>query len=147
MQIDSEFGHSRIRRVIAAFVPWDFSRVSATGTRWAFLMSVFAVAVIPSLTLAAGLGEPVATLIDPERRTNHFGWATSVSGNQVIVGNSVTTNIGGFTLTTEVGYADVFVREGGTWRHDGRMTSPIMAFGHFGASVAASGDGIVVGFG
>jgi hypothetical protein len=70
-----------------------------------------------------------------------FGFSVSVSGETVVVGSHQDDDIG-----PNAGSAFVFVRSGGTWTHQEKLTAPDGGSGDgFGYAVALSGEAIVVG--
>jgi uncharacterized protein (TIGR03437 family) len=71
-----------------------------------------------------------------------FGWSVAVSGETVVVG-AVVDDIG---ANRDQGSAYVFVRSGGVWSFQQKLTANDgAARGRFGSSVAISGDTIVIG--
>jgi len=72
---------------------------------------------------------------------DYFGLSVSVSGDTVVVGAAYDDDGG-----SESGSAYVFVRSGGTWTQQAKLTASDAAAGdYFGYSVSVSGDTIVVG--
>jgi hypothetical protein len=70
-----------------------------------------------------------------------FGFSVSVSDDTVVVA-AIGNDAGGI----EAGAVHVFVRSGARWSEQAKLTaSDAAAAGHFGSSVAVSGDTIVVG--
>jgi hypothetical protein len=67
----------------------------------------------------------------------YFGWALSVSGGTVAIGTN--PNGGG------PGAAYVFTGSAGNWSQEAKIAPPPNTFGQFGASVAVSGDTLLVG--
>ena len=82
-----------------------------------------------------------------------FGWSVAASGDTVVVGakneDSNATGINGDeadNLASQSGAAYVFVRDGETWRQEAYLkASNTGPRDSFGASVAVSGDTVVVG--
>ncbi|NOT00491.1 MAG: hypothetical protein HOP29_07675 [Phycisphaerales bacterium] len=73
---------------------------------------------------------------------DQFGWSVSVSEDTVVVGAYADDHAGG----SDAGSAYVFVRIGGVWTQQQKLTSPDAAADHqFGWSVSVSGDTVVVG--
>ena len=73
---------------------------------------------------------------------DHFGWSVAISGDTALVG-APSADIGGIL---NQGAAYVFVRSGGTWSLQQRLTaSDGVANDEFGHSVALSGDTALVG--
>ncbi len=72
---------------------------------------------------------------------DHFGHAVSVSGDTVVVGA-----YGNDDADPDSGSAYVFVRSGGVWNQQQKLTAPLPApFDYFGFSVSVDGDTAVVG--
>ncbi|NOT00268.1 MAG: hypothetical protein HOP29_06530 [Phycisphaerales bacterium] len=72
-----------------------------------------------------------------------FGWSVSVSGDTAVVGALLDDDAG-----TSSGSAYVFVRSGGVWTQEQKLTaSDAAANDVFGISVSVDGDTIVVGAG
>ena len=84
---------------------------------------------------------------------DEFGYSVAVSGDTIVVGapfeDSSATGVDGNASddsATDAGAAYVFVRQGATWSQQAYLkASNAEAFDQFGASVAVSGDTIVVG--
>ncbi len=84
---------------------------------------------------------------------DQFGSAVAISGDTVLVGapreGSMATGVGGDPLDNslfEAGAAYVYVRSGTTWSPQAYLkASNTGASDHFGASVAVSGDTLIVG--
>jgi hypothetical protein len=74
-----------------------------------------------------------------DRTTNdYFGMSVAVSGDTAVAGAPYKDNL--------KGAAYVFVRNGGVWTEQQKLTAPDSAAGdYFGYSVAASGDTMVIG--
>ncbi len=72
-----------------------------------------------------------------------FGRAVAASGDTVVV--SASGAKGKQDGAPYLGAVYVFVREGSTWRQQARLTVPGSDYPNFGASVAISGDTLVVG--
>ena len=71
-----------------------------------------------------------------------FGYTVAVAGDTAVVGAASDDTLAG----TEAGSAYVFVRSGGAWTQQAKLTaSDAAAFDHFGWSVAVAGDTAVVG--
>jgi hypothetical protein len=72
---------------------------------------------------------------------DYFGTAVAISGDTVVVGAPSDDDAG-----TDAGAAYVFVRSGTSWVHQQTLTSATLGnYSYFGASVAISGETIVVG--
>lgn len=72
---------------------------------------------------------------------DRFGWSAAISGDTIIIGAPNDTPLG-----TDSGSAYVFIRTGGTWIVEAKLTgSGIAASGMFGWSVAIDGDTVAVG--
>ncbi|MBN2243444.1 MAG: FG-GAP repeat protein [Acidobacteria bacterium] len=72
---------------------------------------------------------------------DYFGWKVAVSGDTVVIGAYGDDDKG-----IESGSAYVFVRNGGSWSEQQKLTASDGAEGdYFGDSVAISGDTVVVG--
>jgi drug/metabolite transporter superfamily protein YnfA len=70
-----------------------------------------------------------------------FGASVAINGNTVIVGADGDDDLGDYS-----GSAYVFVRSGGVWTQQQKLTAPDGAlFDHFGKSVAMAGDVMIVG--
>jgi hypothetical protein len=86
-------------------------------------------------------------------RTDSFGWPVAISGNTVVVGapneDSNATGVNGNQADNSAGSAGaayVFTRNGGVWRQQAYLKASNTGTGYaFGASVAISGDTVVVG--
>jgi len=73
---------------------------------------------------------------------DNFGWSVSVSGNTAIVGAVRGDSIAGVNS----GSAFVYVRSGGIWTEEAKLTASDGAIGDaFGFSVSVSGDTVIVG--
>jgi hypothetical protein len=81
-------------------------------------------------------------LASDEGETDFFGGSVAISGDTVVVGASLDDGAAG----SDQGSAYVFVRSGGVWSQQQKLeASDAAASDHFGASVAISGETIVVG--
>src|SRR4030095_17147959 len=77
-----------------------------------------------------------------EGANDGFGYSVAISGNTIVVG-ALSDSIGS---NTSQGSAYVFVRSGASWIEQRKLTADDGAAGdNFGASVAISGDTVVVG--
>ena len=73
---------------------------------------------------------------------DEFGCSVCVFGDAAVIGADDDSHAGG----TDAGSAYVFVRSGGIWTEQARLTaSAAAAYDHFGASVFVSGDMAVIG--
>jgi hypothetical protein len=73
---------------------------------------------------------------------DRFGVSVAVSENTAVIG----ADSGSFAGGTGAGVAYVFVRSGGVWSQQAKLTAPDPAGGdHFGKSVAVAGDTAVIG--
>ncbi|UCG17078.1 MAG: hypothetical protein JSV19_03410, partial [Phycisphaerales bacterium] len=73
---------------------------------------------------------------------DYFGYSVSVSGDTAVIGAFYHDHAGG----SDAGAAYVFVRSGGVWTEQAKLTaSDAAADDHFGWSVAVSGDTVVIG--
>ncbi len=73
---------------------------------------------------------------------DQFGYSVAVSGDTAVVGAYLDDHVGGI----DSGSAYVFVRSGGIWSQQAKLTASDAAAGDlFGISVAVSGDTAVVG--
>jgi len=73
---------------------------------------------------------------------DYFGWSVAVSGDTAVIGAVSDDHAGG----TNAGSAYVFVRAGGVWTEQAKLTaSDATSSDQFGVSVALSGDTVVVG--
>jgi len=90
---------------------------------------------------------------NPAVANDQFGWSVGVSGDTVVVGapqeSSNATGINGNqgdSSALNAGAAYVFHRSGGVWRQEAYLkASNTEEQDHFGSSVAAAGDFVVVG--
>jgi len=74
--------------------------------------------------------------------SDHFGRSVSVSGDTAVIGAMYNSHAGG----TDAGSAYVFVRSGGVWTQQAKLTaSDAAASDYFGQSVSVSGDTAVIG--
>lgn len=72
-----------------------------------------------------------------------FGSAVAIEGDTVVVGAPTKPDVNN---TLEAGSTYVFTRSGSTWTEQARLASSSPKFfGHFGSSVAISGETVVVG--
>jgi FG-GAP repeat len=88
-------------------------------------------------------------------RLDRFGWSVAISGDTAVVGapfeDSSSTGVNGFqgdnfSTGTQSGAAYVFVRSGTTWTQQAYLKASNTGDSDtFGASVAVSGDSVVVG--
>jgi hypothetical protein len=83
---------------------------------------------------------------------DRFGWSVAVSGDTVVVGAAIedgsATGVNGSAdeAAIDAGAAYVFVRSGTTWSQQAYLKASQVTQGdHFGWSVAAAGDTVVVG--
>jgi hypothetical protein len=90
-----------------------------------------------------GIWTPQATLVASDAATNdNFGYSVAISGDTAVVGAYLNDHAGG----TDAGAAYVFVRSGGIWTEQKKLTASDSApFDSFGYSVAISADTAVVG--
>ena len=73
---------------------------------------------------------------------DNFGNAVAVSGSTAVIAAVYDDHAGG----TDAGSAYVFVRSGGTWIEQAKLTAAdAAAFDYFGSSVCISGDTVVIG--
>ena len=73
---------------------------------------------------------------------DQFGYSVAVAGDTAVVGAHSDDTLAG----TDAGSAYVFVRSGGAWTQQAKLTASDAAAGdHFGISVAVAGDTAVVG--
>ncbi len=77
---------------------------------------------------------------------DEFGNSIAISGDRIVIGASRNDDACPSTINCDSGSAYVFVRQGGVWTQQQKLTAADAAVSDlFGASVAISGDTIVVG--
>ena len=104
--------------------------------------AVVLLAWFPAVVRGQCAPEELARLLASDAAANdHFGRSVAVSGDTAVIG-AYGDDDGG----TDAGSAYVFVRLGGVWSQQARLTASDAAAGdNFGTSVAVSGDTAVIG--
>lgn len=124
---------------------WDiqgFGRtvtLSADGKTMAVASRQGGSGIVQLFTRASGWWWQQQATLRPLQRSEDFGAALALSadGSTLVVGSPSDDWTG-----TDVGGAEVYVRNGETWTHQGALRSNSMAAqGRFGASVAIAADG------
>jgi len=121
-------GVSADTAVIGAY--WDDDGGSSAGSAYVFVRS-------------GGVWTQQAKLTaDDAAADDYFGKSVAVSGDTAVIGAYYDDHAGG----TNAGSAYVFVRSGGVWTQQGKLTaSDAAADDYFGKSVAVSGDTALIG--
>ena len=106
-----------------------------TPADWAQIQSHLAPEEITTYSQQAKLTAGDAATFD------YFGWSVAVSGDTAVIGARGDDDAGSYS-----GAAYVFTRTAGVWSQQAKLTaSDAAADDHFGLSVAASGDTVVIG--
>ena len=92
---------------------------------------------------SGGVWTQQATLTAPDAGTwDRFGWSVAISCDPAVIGACADDHSGG----TDAGSAYVFVRSGGVWAQQAKLTAmDAAAADYFGYSVALFGDTAVIG--
>ncbi|NOT00103.1 MAG: hypothetical protein HOP29_05705 [Phycisphaerales bacterium] len=123
------------------------NRSSTGGVRMAAISSPAWVLV--GMCMAVGASPARGQCVEQQKlaaldaaANDFFGYAVSVSGDTAVVGAIGDNHAGGI----DAGSAYVYVRSGGVWTQQQKLTALDAAAGdNFGVSVSVSGDTIVVG--
>jgi hypothetical protein len=109
--------------------PGDDDRGSSSGSIYVFVRTGSAWSQQAKLTAADGAAG------------DRFGGAVAISGDTLVVGADSDGDVG-----TDSGSVYVFVRDGGVWTQQAKLTAADGAqYDHFGSSVTISGNTVVVG--